>query len=367
MTRQSTTAERTELLCEPSTLAEAADLVYVSDSEPGFHRRRCGRGFTYMDAAGNTVRDPQLRERFAALAVPPAWREVWICANPQGHLLVTGRDDAGRKQYIYHPRWVAMRDQVKYERLRLFGEALPKLRTQVQADLRKQSLTQEKVTALVINLLEETLIRIGNEEYARQNETYGLTTLHDEHVEFENKAVIFEFRGKSGKEHEIAVKDRRLARLVRACQELPGQQLFQYIDENGEVCGLTSTQVNVYLRTVTGCDFTAKDFRTWGGTVTAARLLHQTGPGATQKESERNIAQVIKQVAEELGNTPAVCRQHYVHPAILKTYLAGHLSSVYASVAQSQKNRPSLPTDEAVVHAILHSPEKAATPQADEK
>lgn len=367
MHQQSTSAERTELQCSPSTLAEAADLLYVSDSEPGFHRRRCGRGFTYMDEIGKTVRDPQLRERFAALAVPPAWREVWICANPNGHLLVTGRDDAGRKQYIYHPRWVAMRDQVKYERLRLFGEALPGLRRQLQADLRKRSLTQEKVTALVINLLEETLIRIGNEEYARHNETYGLTTLHDEHVEFEDKRVIFEFRGKSGKEHEIAVEDRRLARLVRACQELPGQHLFQYIDETGEICGLTSTQVNDYLRTVTGCDFTAKDFRTWGGTVTAARLLHAIGPGATQRECEHNIVQVVKQVAEELGNTPAVCRQHYIHPRLLTTYLVGHLPEVYMAVVQSQKNEPDLPLDEAVVYAILSMSEKVAMPKADEK
>lgn len=356
MSQESTTATVTSVSCEPFSLAEAADLVYVSDQEPGFHRRRCGRGFTYMDATGKVVRDANVRERFTALAIPPAWREVWICPNVNGHLLVTGRDEAGRKQYIYHPRWVAIRDQAKYDRLRLFGEALPKLRIQVQADLRQRSLTCEKVTALVVNLLEETLIRIGNAEYARQNDTYGLTTLQDNHVEINGAAVTFEFRGKSGKDHEIAVKNRRLAHLVQACQELPGQRLFQYIDDNGTICGLTSTQVNDYLRTITGCDFTAKDFRTWGGTVTAARLLHQVGPGTTKKAGEHNIVQVIKQVAEKLGNTPAVCRQHYVHPAILSAYLDGRLSEVYAAIAQSEKTGPGLAEDEAVVHAILSTP-----------
>jgi DNA topoisomerase-1 len=340
---------------------EVADLVYVSDSEPGFQRRRSGRGFTYLDATGQIVRDPILRERFTALAIPPAWRAVWICANPDGHLLATGRDDAGRKQYIYHPRWNALRNQVKYERLRLFGEALPHLRAQVQADLRKHTLTQEKVTALVVNLLEETLIRVGNEEYARQNETYGLTTLQDDHVAVNGNALVFEFRGKSGKEHEIVVKDRRLARLVQACQELPGQHLFQYLDETGAVCSLSSTQVNDYLRTVTGCDFTAKDFRTWGGTVMAARLLYTTAPGENQKEKEQRIVQVIKCVAEKLGNTPAVCRQHYVHPAILAAYSKGQLTAVYEKIGKGKQIISSALTedeaaeDEAVVLALLQS------------
>lgn len=339
--------------CTPAALAEAAGLVYVSDSEPGFQRRRAGRGFTYVDPKGQVVRDLALRERFQTLAIPPAWCEVWICANPAGHLLVTGRDEAGRKQYIYHPRWRAMRNQAKYDRLRLFGEALPKLRAHVQADLRQRALTREKVTALVVNLLEETLIRIGNEEYARQHETYGLTTLQDEHVAVNGAAVVFEFRGKSGKDHEIMITDRRLARLVQACQELPGQQLFQYRDDNDAVCGLTSTQVNEYLRQVTGCDFTAKDFRTWGGTVTAARLLHEVGPSPTQKEADQQIVQVIKGVAERLGNTPAVCRQHYIHPAILDSYRAGQLSALYADVAAQKATAPGLAEDEAVVHALL--------------
>lgn len=342
-----------QVTCTPATLAAAADLVYVSDSEPGFQRRRAGRGFTYVDAAGQVVRDAALRARLQALAIPPAWREVWICTNPDGHLLVTGRDDAGRKQYIYHPRWRALRDQAKYDRLRLFGEALPQLRAQVQADLRQRALTRDKVIALVVNLMEETLIRIGNEEYARHNETYGLTTMQDEHVAVNGAEVVFEFRGKSGKDHEIVLTDRRLARLVHACQELPGQQLFQYLGEAGTVCGLTSTQVNDYLRQVTGCDFTAKDFRTWGGTVTAARLLHTVGPGATKKAAEHNVVQVIKAVAAKLGNTPAVCRQHYIHPAILESYLAGQLSALYAEIATAKAITPGLAEDEAVVHRLL--------------
>lgn len=345
--------EQAPVVCSPDDLVESAGLVYVSDSEPGFQRRRRGRGFTYLDPTGQVVRDPALRERFHTLAIPPAWQEVWICANPDGHLLATGRDDAGRKQYIYHPRWSAMRSQVKYERLRLFAEALPKMRTQVQHDLRKRALTREKVTALVVNLLEETMIRIGNEAYARQNETYGLTTLQDDHVEVSDGEVAFEFRGKSGKEHEIVVTDPRLARLVRACQELPGQQLFQYIDEDGAICGLTSTDVNEYLRTVTGCDFTAKDFRTWGGTVTAAHLLHEVGPAATEKEAERNVVQVIKGVAAKLGNTPAVCRQHYVHPTIVTAYTEGCLAPLYADIAAQPQPIADLSADEAVVYALL--------------
>lgn len=354
MRQLSPTVERTDVTCTPVALAEAADLVYVTDSEPGYHRRRVGRGFTYVDEAGKRVTNPALRQRFDELVIPPAWREVWLCANPNGHLLATGRDEAGRKQYIYHPRWTALRDQAKYERLRLFGEALPKLRQEVEQDLRQRTLSCEKVTALVVNLLEETLIRVGNEEYARQNETYGLTTLQDGHVLVEGAEVIFEFRGKSGKDHEIALTDRRLARLVRACQELPGQHLFQYLDEMGSACGLTSTQVNSYLRTVTGCDFTAKDFRTWGGTVLAASLLHQSGPSDNEKASERQIVQVVKEVAARLGNTPAVCRQHYIHPAILDAYRNHTLFDVYATIGRSRRKIvQSLAEDEAVVYTLL--------------
>jgi DNA topoisomerase-1 len=227
------------------------------------------------------------------------------------------------------------------------------VRAQVQADLRKRALTREKVTAQVVNLLEETMIRIGNEAYARQNETYGLTTLQDDHVEVSDSKVAFEFRGKSGKEHEIVVTDPRLARLVHACQELPGQQLFQYIDEHGDICGLTSTDVNEYLRTATSCDFTAKDFRTWGGTITAAHLLNVIGPATTEKDAERNVVQVIKGVATKLGNTPAVCRQHYVHPTIVTAYQEGHLAPLYADIAAQEQSTADLAADEAVVYALL--------------
>lgn len=357
MSQSATTLEETleaaPVVCDPDDLLASAGLVYVSDSEPGFQRRRNGRGFTYRDPAGQTVRDPALRDRFTALAIPPAWREVWIGVNPDGHLLATGRDDAGRKQYIYHPQWRTLRSQAKYDRLRLFAEALPKIRTQVQVDLRKRTLTRAKVTALVVNLLEETMIRIGNEAYARQNDSYGLTTLQDDHVDVSDGEVVFEFRGKSGKEHEIVIADPRLARLVQACQELPGQQLFQYIDEEGTICGLTSTDVNDYLRTVTGCDFTAKDFRTWGGTVTAAHLLRQIDPAVAEKEAERNIVQVIKGVAEKLGNTPAVCRQHYVHPIIINAYVEGRLAPLFADIAAQSQPISGLAEDEAAVYALL--------------
>lgn len=352
MSQLATTLEHATVACTPADFVESTGVVYVQDCEPGFQRRRCGRGFTYLDPAGRVVRDPALRERFTALAIPPAWQAVWIGANPDGHLLATGRDEAGRKQYIYHPRWRALRSQAKYDRLRLFAEALPKVRAQVQADLRKRALTQEKVTALVVHLLEETMIRIGNEAYARQNETYGLTTLQDDHVTVNGKEVAFEFRGKSGKEHEIVVSDPRLARLVQACQELPGQQLFQYIAEDGKICGLTSTDVNDYLRTVTDCDFTAKDFRTWGGTIAAAHLLNAMGPGATEKEAEHNVVQVIKGVAAKLGNTPTVCRQHYVHPTIVNAYIEGRLAALYADTSQ-QHTMPDLADDEAVVYTLL--------------
>jgi DNA topoisomerase-1 len=339
---------------DPATLAAVVNLQYVTDSEPGYYRRRHGRGFTYTDAAGNTVRDAALRQRFRDLVIPPAWQEVWICADANGHIQATGRDDAGRKQYIYHARWATVRDQIKYTRLRVFAEALPTLRQQVAADLRKRTLTREKVTALVVRLLEETLIRIGNHQYAQQNDSYGLTTLHDDHALINGGTVLFEFQGKSGKEHEIALRDKRLAQLVKACQDLPGQQLFQYMAEDGAVCALESGMVNEYLRTTTCCDFTAKDFRTWGGTVHTAQLLYAAGPATTEKASEQTTVDTIKAVAQVLGNTPAVCRAHYVHPAVLESYRTQTLFQCYQEVEQThQIEQHGLSLDEAVVLALL--------------
>jgi DNA topoisomerase-1 len=339
---------------DPATLAAAVDLTYVTDSEPGYHRRRHGRGFTYKDAAGKTVRHDKLRQRFDALVIPPAWTEVWICADANGHLQATGRDEAGRKQYIYHERWATVRDFIKYERLRIFAEALPTLREQVAADLRKRHLSHDKVAALVVRLLEETLIRVGNSQYAQQNESYGLTTLHDEHVAINGSEVTFEFRGKSGKEHEVALHDKRLARLVKACQDLPGQHLFQYLDESGAVCALESGDINAYLRNATCCNFTAKDFRTWGGTVWTAHLLHAAGPANSKKAREGAIKEAIKGAAAQLGNTPTVCRTHYIHPAILESYRTERLFAEYETVgAHHQQEKYGLTADEAVVLTIL--------------
>ncbi|MCC6455622.1 MAG: DNA topoisomerase IB [Caldilineaceae bacterium] len=313
----------------PVEMAKVAGLRYVSDQQPGYHRRRRGRGFSYVDWTGKTVQDAKVRERFEQLVIPPAWQEVWICRYENGHIQAVGRDDAGRKQYIYHPAWAAVRAQVKYSKLLAFGEALPDLRQRVAADLRQHKLTRTKVTALVITLMEQTLIRIGNDEYARNNDSYGLTTLQDDHVSFDHNTVTFEFRGKSGKEHEIALHDRRLAQLVKTCQELPGQRLFQYYDEDGELVALTSTDVNTYLREVTGFDFTAKDFRTWGGTLLTARLLHACGPARNKTEMKKQMVATVKQVAEALGNTPAICRQSYIHPAIFAAYEQNQLPDFY--------------------------------------
>ena len=319
----------------PAAMAKTAGLRYVSDSQPGYTRKRRGRGFAYYDWRGNVVDDPQVRTRFEELVIPPAWKDVWICRHEKGHIQATGRDEARRKQYIYHPKWAAVRDQVKYSKLLRFGEALPDLRQRVAADLRQRKLTRTKVTALVIALMEQTLIRIGNDEYARNNDSYGLTTLQDDHVHFDDsKTVVFEFRGKSGKEHEIALSDKRLANLVRQCQALPGQRLFQYYDEQGELVALTSTDVNNYLREVTGFDFTAKDFRTWGGTILTARLLHACGPAETKTALKKQVTGVVKQVAQALGNTPTVCRQSYIHPAIFDAYEQNQLPDFYCYSAE---------------------------------
>jgi DNA topoisomerase-1 len=335
-------------------LAETAQLLYVNDSTPGYQRKRWGRGFTYLDPAGNHVDDPAMRERFEALVIPPAWTEVWICRSSRGHIQATGRDEAGRKQYIYHPRWEEVRDQVKFDRLLPFGEALPRLREQVDADLRKRTLSHDKVVAIVVRLLEETLIRIGNPMYERRNNTYGLTTLHDDHIDVEGAHVIFKFEGKSHKEREVTLRDRRLARLIKQCQELPGQRLFQYVGDDGELRAVGSSEVNAYLRTVTGCDFSAKDFRTWGGTVAAIDALQRLGPGETGKERERNIVQAIKDVADELGNTPAVCRGYYVHPAIIQSYQTGDLLQVRTQAAsQIDESRYGLDVNEATVMLLL--------------
>jgi len=331
---QPAVVEENLLNTDPEESAKLAGLYYVSDEEPGFQRKRRGRGFTYIDPGGRCVNDPKLRARFEALVIPPAWTDVWICADPNGHIQVTGRDDQGRKQYIYHPRWGEIRNLTKFHRLIPFGEALPAIRANVVEDLRKHSLSRQKVVALVIRLLEETLIRIGNREYARNNETYGLTTLRDDHIQVSGSKIIFVFKGKSGKQHEVDLKSKRLAELVKQCQELPGQELFQYLDEAGAYHPINSQDVNDYLREITGQDFTAKDFRTWGGTVLAAAELYQQGPVESETANKKVIVQAVKAVAEALGNTPAICRDYYIHPAIIDAYLNRSLFTAMEEAAQ---------------------------------
>jgi DNA topoisomerase I len=307
--------------------AKEARLRYVSDTSPGIRRHRAGKGFRYTAPDGSAVRDPETRQRIQALVIPPAWTDVWICPHPNGHVQATGRDERGRKQYRYHDRWREVRDGAKFERLAAFGEALPGIRERVERDLARPGLPREKVLAAVVRLLETTFIRVGNEEYARENESYGLTTLRNEHVEVQGTAVRFHFRAKSGKFCETGIRDRRLARLVKRCQELPGQDLFQYLGEDGEPHGISSADVNEYLHRVTGQDFTAKEFRTWAGTVLAFVALRECEACESAAQAKRNVSAAIKQVAARLNNTPAVCRKCYVHPAVLETYLDSSIRS----------------------------------------
>ncbi|MDP8957913.1 MAG: DNA topoisomerase IB [Actinomycetota bacterium] len=305
--------------------AQSAGLRYVCDEDPGIHRVRRGRGFSYVLPDGQVIRDKKERQRIKQIVIPPAWRDVWICPRPDGHILATGRDDRGRKQYCYHPRWREVRDTAKFDRMLHFGEALPELRARVDGDLRRHGLPPQRVLALVVRLLDETLIRVGNEEYAEANETYGLTTLRSEHVEVSSSKVVFDFVGKGGTERQVAFRDRRLARAVHQCHELGGQELFTYLDEDDELVTVGSAEVNDYLRDLVGEDVTAKDFRTWGGTSLVARVLAELGPAGSDKEAAGNVLTAIDAAAEQLGNTRAVCRQSYVHPSIPEAYFQGRL------------------------------------------
>jgi DNA topoisomerase-1 len=300
-------------------------LAWTNDGDPGLSRRPARHGFDYRDAGGRAVRDPAVLERIRRLAIPPAWTEVWICPNPRGHLQATGRDARGRKQYRYHPKWREVRDGTKYGRLIEFARALPRIRRRTESDLRAAGLPRSKVLAAVVKLLEKTFIRVGNDEYARTNRSYGLTTMRDGHVRIRGSRVQFVFRGKSGVAHELELDDRRLAKIVRQCRDLPGQELFQYRDAQGRVVDIGSADVNAYLKEVTGEAFTSKDFRTWAGTVLAATLLRQCEAAASEREAKKNVVQAIEQVAAQLGNTRAVCRKCYVHPAVIDSYLDGSI------------------------------------------
>ena len=325
------------ILVDPVDSAEAANLRYVTDGEPGIRRRKRGKGFNYLDPQGRTIEDPRQLERIRKLVIPPAWTEVWICARSDGHLQATGRDARGRKQYRYHADWRHVRDANKFERMAAFGEALPKIRRRLERDLALAGLPREKVLAAVIKLLETTLIRVGNREYARQNHSYGLTTLRNRHVDVSGPRLRFEFRGKSGKEQSVAIQDRRLARVVKQCRDLPGQRLFQYLDDEGARQSVSSEDVNAYLRETTGEDFTAKDFRTWGGTVLALSALLEADTGETEREANQAVVEAIKRVAGELGNRPATCRKYYVHPAVIQAFLARSLPQARAGGLLDEK------------------------------
>lgn len=302
---------------------------------PGIQRKRSGKqGFIYIGVDGERIRDPDEIRRIKSLAIPPAYRDVWICPLANGHLQATGRDAKGRKQYRYHPLWRSIRDQTKFARMIVFSQALPKIRQRLQQDLERSGLPKQKVLAAIVRLMELTRIRVGNEEYARSNQSYGLTTLRDEHVEIAGSKIQFSFRGKSGVEHDIEITDKRLAKIVKRCQEIPGQELFQYRDEQGQYQTIGSADVNDYLREISGEDFTAKDFRTWAGTVLAASELAEIGPCTSQTAAKKNVTQAIKAVAYYLGNRPATCRKYYVHPAVLDAYLNESLHSIMQQQAE---------------------------------
>lgn len=344
-----------EIVVDPLSAAKAAGLRYVTDQMPGLKRKRAGRGFTYLDAEGNIVRDPEVLRRIKALAIPPAWQDIWICPLPNGHLQATGRDAKGRKQYRYHARWRAVRDETKFDRLAAFGQALPLIRQCAEQDLSLPGLCRRKVLATVVRLLETTLIRVGNEEYARANGSFGLTTLRDQHVSISGATVRFQFRGKSGVKHAIDLNDRRLAKIVQCCRDLPGQELFQYLDDEGQPQSIGSAEVNDYLRELTGEDFTAKDFRTWAGTVLAVAALRESCAFTSATIAKRNVVRALENVAERLGNTLAVCRKAYVHPLVIQLYLQGELIEL---LEQRCKAKPSnddchLRPEEAALLALL--------------
>lgn len=343
--------EKIETACEdvidPVQIAKSAGLRYVNDSRPGIRRKRAGKHFSYIGLDGKPIHDKDVLQRIRSLAIPPAWTNVWICPKPTGHIQATGRDAKGRKQYRYHPRWRAVRDETKYNRMIAFGEALPKIREQVAHDLALPAkLSHEKVLAAVVWLLDTTSIRVGNEEYARENQSYGLTTLRNRHVAISGSKLRFHFRGKSGVEHTVSVRNKRLAHIIKGCQELPGHELFEYVGDDGELHSIESSDVNDYLRQITGEDFTAKDFRTWAGTVYAADTLLELGKTETQTQAKKNVTQAIEVAAKHLGNTKTICRKCYVHPGVIEAYLEGALIDNLNQYSVTQQSKQDSPTEQ---------------------
>lgn len=354
--RESAITVRRKQVIESLGSARTAGLRYVSDGSPGIVRRTRGQGFYYIDPVGKVLRNSSSLRRVRSLVIPPAWKDVWICSDPDGHLQTTGRDARGRKQYRYHPRWHQVRDGTKYDRLMTFGRLLPRIRKRVAKDLATPGLSRDKILATVVCLLETTLIRIGNEEYARANESFGLTTMRDRHVKVNGHRLRFEFRGKSGIRHTVDLTDRRLARIVKESQDLPGYELFQYIDDQGTRKSIDSGDVNRYLRRIAGQEFTAKDFRTWTGTVFAARALQEFELFRSTAQAKRNVVSAIERVAKRLGNTKAVCRKCYVHPEIVNAYMDGTwLQSLDRRVSHGPaRSCREFPREESAVLACLN-------------
>lgn len=342
--------------------AKAAGLRYVTDDSPGYRRRWRGRSFIYTNAAGEIIRDAQELQRIRSLAIPPAWRDVWICPLANGHIQATGRDARGRKQHRYHRRWREVRDATKYDRMLAFGKKLPAIRRQVDHDLALPGLPREKILATVVRLLEISRIRVGNEEYARQNNSFGLATLRSRHVSVSGATIQFEFRGKSGVHHALSLSERRLAKIIKRCQELPGHELFQYIDADGARSTIGSADVNEYLRSIAGDDFSSKDFRTWAGTVLAARTLLEMKSARGGAYLKRNLTHAIEVVARQLGNTKAVCRKCYIHPAVLDAYGDGSLFKIARPRSKKSTATESheLTAEEAAMLALLERSSKAS-------
>lgn len=340
-------------IIDPEDAAISAGLTYVNDDMPGITRQRSGKGFSYKGPDGRTITDKAARKRLASLAIPPAYVDVWICPDPRGHIQATGRDAKGRKQYRYHPEFRELRDSSKYDRMLDFARGLPQLRAQVDADMSRRGLPVEKVLATIVFLLENTMIRVGNTRYARENKSHGLTTLRMRHVTLDGNQVRFKFKGKSGKEWNLGLRDRRVARIIRAVQEIPGQHLFQYVDDDGARRQVTSTEVNDYLRQITGRQVTAKDFRTWTGTVLAALALAEYEKADSEAAAKRNVRDAIESVAARLGNTPTICRQCYVHPQIIDAYLADELRLELADTIDDTLTQTDLRPEETQVLRFL--------------
>jgi len=349
-------ASRVAKPTEAIEVAASASLRYVSDSDPGIRRVAAGKGFAYRDMQGRRIRKAQTLHRIRNLVIPPAWSGVWICPLDNGHIQATGRDERGRKQYIYHPRWRAVRDEAKFGRLLAFAGALPKLRRRVRHDLALPGLVRAKILAMIVRLLESTFIRIGNEEYVRSNGSFGLTTLRNHHAKVNGHTTVFHFRGKSGKLRTVSIDDPRIARIVKRCQELPGHELFEYVDEGGQIQRVNSEDVNSYIREATGAEFTAKDFRTWGGTLLAAELLRKHS--AEQQQTKQVIVDTVRAVAERLGNTASVCRKCYIHPVVFERFATGSLSSVLRDQGSNAtvRNGRALRASEAALVRLLARP-----------